>query len=77
MNSNFYSQGHSEQVAVAVKGLPKFPRRISFSWNCHSPGAVGDALAPLVANKFENFLGNWCRDCSHEFARRSMADSDE
>ncbi len=40
----------------------------------HSPRAVGDALESLVADKFEDFLGNWCKDYSNEFARRAMAD---
>ncbi len=36
--------------------------------------AVGDALERLIADKFADFLGDWCTEYSSEFARRAMAD---
>ncbi len=77
MRSNFYSQGHSKQVAVAIKDYLNSQEGFLSPETAHSPRAVGDALASLVASKLEDFLGNWCRDYSHEFVRRSIADSYE
>ena len=74
MRSNFYYQGHHEQVAAAIKDYLNSKEGFLSPETAHSPRAVGDALESLVADKFEDFLGNWCRDYSNEFARRAMAD---
>ena len=74
MRSNFYYRGHHQQVAVAIKDYLNSKEGFLSHETAHSPRAVGDALASLVANKFEDFLGDWCRDYSNEFARRAMAD---
>ena len=39
-----------------------------------SPRATGDAIEALVAEKFGEFLGDWCGQYSSDFARRAMAD---
>ena len=39
-----------------------------------SPRAAGDAIEALVAEKFGEFLGDWCGQYSSDFARRAMAD---
>lgn len=39
-----------------------------------SPRAVGDAMATLVAESFEQILGTHCGEYSSSFARRAMAD---
>ena len=40
----------------------------------NSSRAVGDAIESIVADCFEDSLGDWCREYSSDFARRSMAD---
>lgn len=74
MISNFCYQGHHEQVAAVIKDYLNSKEGFLSPETAHSPRAVGDALESLVADKFEIFLGNWCRDYSNEFARRAMAD---
>lgn len=39
-----------------------------------STRAAGDAIEHLVAEKFDSFLGEWCKEYSSDFARRAMAD---
>ena len=74
MRSNFYYQGHHEQVATAVKKYINSQGGFLSPETARSPRAVGDALESLVARRFESFLGNWCDEYSSEFARRATAD---
>jgi len=39
-----------------------------------SPRAVGDAIQDILGENFETILGNYCDECSTDFARRAMAD---
>lgn len=74
MISRFYYEGHNKEVAFRIQehinALPNFlsPQTAG------SPRAVGDALENLVAQKFDGFLGSWCREYSKDFARRAMED---
>ena len=61
MRSNFYYQGHHEQVAAAIKDYLNSKEGFLSPETAHSPRAVGDALESLVTDKFEDFLGNWCK----------------
>lgn len=36
--------------------------------------AAGDAIEELFTEKFDSFLGDWCKEYSSSFARRAMAD---
>ena len=74
MRSSFYYQGHHEQVATAIKEYINSLDGFLSPQTARSPRAVGDALESLVAERFESFLGEWCREYSSEFARRAMAD---
>ena len=74
MKSNFYYQGHHEQVAIAIKEYINSLDSFLSPQTARSPRAVGDALESLVAERFETFLGDWCSEYSSEFARRAMAD---
>ena len=74
MKSNFYYQGHHEQVATRIGKYINSLDKFLSPQTARSPRAVGDALESLVADKFETFLGDWCSEYSSEFARRAMAD---
>lgn len=74
MKSSFYYQGHHEQAATEIKEYINSLGSFLSPQAALSPRAVGDALESLVAERFENFLGDWCREYSSEFARRAMAD---
>lgn len=39
-----------------------------------STRAAGDAIESLIADRFDTFLGDWCKEYSANFARRAMAD---
>ena len=74
MKSRFYYNGYNEQVADAVKNYINSKNIVFPSHTIHSPRAVGDALESLIADQFDAFLGNWCKNYSSEFGRRAMAD---
>ncbi|MCY4259597.1 MAG: hypothetical protein OXC91_04965 [Rhodobacteraceae bacterium] len=74
MKSNFCYQGHHEQVATAIKEHINSLDGFLTPQTASSPRAVGDALELPVADKFGDFLGSWCQECSSDFARRAMAD---
>ena len=74
MKSNFYYQGHHEQVAIAIREYINSLKKFLTPQTARSPRAVGDALESLVADELETFLGDWCSEYSSEFARRAMAD---
>ena len=74
MKSSSYYRGHHEQVATAIKEYINSLGNFLSPQTASSPRAVGDALESLVAERFEAFLGDWCREYSSEFARRAMAD---
>ncbi len=74
MKSNFYYGGHYLRVAARIKDYINSSQDFLSHQTAHSPRAMGDAVEALVAEKFDAFLGNWCREYSSDFARRAMAD---
>ncbi len=57
MRSNFYYQGHHEQVATAIKEHINSLDSFLSPQTATSPRAVGDALESVVAEQFETFQG--------------------
>ncbi|MCY4541370.1 MAG: hypothetical protein OXB95_03090 [Rhodobacteraceae bacterium] len=74
MKSRFYYQGHHERIATEIREYINSLDSFLTPQTASSPRTVGDALESLVAERFETFLGEWCREYSSEFARRAMAD---
>lgn len=73
MTSRFYYQGRHEQAAVAIQEYINSLDSFLTPQTANSPRAVGDSLESLVAEQFDNFLGDWCREYSGDFACRAMA----
>ena len=74
MRSEFYYQSHNQEIALNIKDYLNAAPDLLSKYTAGSPRAVGDALEALVADKFDTFLGNWCKEYSKDFARRAMAD---
>ena len=74
MRSRFYYDGHNKEVAKSIKNYINSSPDFLSPQTAGSPKATGDALESLVAERFDSFLGNWCREYSSDFARRAMAD---
>ncbi len=74
MKSRFYYQGHHKSVAEKIKNHINSSDEFLSPQTVSSTRAVGDAIEKIIADKFEDFLGDWKEDYSREFARRSMAD---
>ncbi len=74
MRSGFYYEGHHRAVALAVRDYINASRDFLSPLTAGSPRAAGDAIEALVAEEFENILGDWCTQYSSEFTRRAMAD---
>ena len=74
MKSSFYYQGHQEEVAIAIKDHINSLGGFLTPETADSTRSVGDALETLLADKFETFLGDWCKEYSSDFSRRAMAD---
>ena len=74
MKSNFYYDGHYKRIASKIKAyLNSYPDFLSGE-TLNSTRAVGDAVENLIAREFSNFLGDWGKEYSSDFARRAMAD---
>lgn len=74
MRSGFYHEGHHRRVASVVREYINSSRDFLSPRTAGSPRAAGDAIEALVAEKFGEFLGDWCGQYSSDFARRAMAD---
>ncbi len=74
MRPNFYYGGHYRKVPADIKEYINSSADFLSPQTASSPRAVGDALEALVAEKFDTFIGGWCREYSSDFARRAMAD---
>lgn len=74
MRSGFYYEGHHRKVASTVKEYINSSQDFLSPQTAGSPRAVGDALELLVAERFDELLGDWCNEYSNDFARRAMAD---
>lgn len=74
MKSTFFYDGHYQKVAEALKAyINRVPGFLS-AQTARSTRATGDAIETVVAERFDSFLGDWCKEYSSEFARRAMAD---
>ncbi|MCY4050315.1 MAG: hypothetical protein OXE41_08190 [Gammaproteobacteria bacterium] len=73
MIPSFYYQRYHEQIAVDIRNYINNLDNI-VTPHANSPRTVGDALESLVADRFDHFLGDWCKEYSKDFARRAMAD---
>ena len=74
MRARFYYDGHYKEVAKSIKNYINSSPDFLSPQTVRSTRAAGDALESLVAEEFDSFLGNWCREYSSDFARRAMAD---
>ena len=74
MKSNFYYEGHHKIAAEKIREYLNQLDNFLTPETINSTRAVGDALESLLADKFETFLGDWCKEYFSEFARRAMPD---
>ncbi len=74
MRSGFYYKGYYKAIASNIREYINSLQDFLSPETACSPRAVGDALESLVAEKFDTFLGDWCKEYSRDFARRAMAD---
>ena len=74
MKSSFFYNGHylevAEQIKTYLNSVPDFLSRQT----ANSTRAAGDAIEGLIADRFDTFLREWCKEYSSSFARRAMAD---
>ena len=74
MRSSFFYERHNDGVAELIKDyLNSVPPFLS-EQTAPSTRAAGDAIQDLIADEFDNLLGEWCQEYSSDFARRAMAD---
>ena len=74
MKSNFFYGGYYLGVAEQIKKYLNAQPDFLSQQTTRSTRAVGDAIESLIAEKFDDFLGDWCDEYSSNFARRAMAD---
>ena len=74
MKSDFYYGNSCEDVAQKLQILLNNKRDFLTPEVAKSTRAVGDAMQGLVSENLESLLGDWCKEYSKDFARRSMAD---
>lgn len=74
MKSSFFYGEHYTTVATAIRDyINSVPDFLSVR-TARSTRAAGDAIEELIADTFDTFLGDWCKEYSSTFARRAMAD---
>ena len=74
MKSSFFYGRHYESVATSIKDYINSAPDFLSEQTAQSPRAAGDAIEGLIAERFDTFLGDWCKEYSSNFARRAMAD---
>lgn len=74
MKSSFFYDGHYKEVAERLKDYVNSVPEFLSAQTARSTRAAGDAIESLIADKFDTFLGEWCKEYSSDFARRAMAD---
>lgn len=74
MRPSFYYDGHYLSVADKIRSQLNDTADFLSLQTAHSTRATGDAIQDIVAEKFDTFLNDWCREYSSDFARRAMAD---
>ena len=74
MKSSFFYDGYYKTVAEKLKDYVNGAPEFLSAQTARSTRAAGDAIETLIADKFDTFLGDWCKEYSSNFARRAMAD---
>ena len=74
MKSSFFYNGHYKEVAAKLKDYINAAPEFLSEHTARSTRAAGDAIEGLIADRFDTFLGDWCKEYSSNFARRAMAD---
>lgn len=74
MKSSFFYDGHYQSVSDRLKDYINSAPDFLSAQTSSSTRATGDAIEGLIADRFDTFLGDWCKEYSSSFARRAMAD---
>ncbi len=74
MKSSFYYGGHYLELAERIKEYINSSSDFLSPLTAGSTRATGDAIESLIAEKFNEFIEDWCAEYSNDFARRAMAD---
>lgn len=74
MKSGFFYERHYLEIAEKIKQHINSTPDFLSEQTSKSTRAAGDAIEGLIAERFDTFLGEWCKEYSSNFARRAMAD---
>ena len=74
MKSDFFYERHYLEIAEKIKQHINSTPDFLSEQTSKSTRAAGDAIEGLIAERFDTFLGEWCKEYSSNFARRAMAD---
>ena len=74
MKSSFFYDRHHETIAELLKGRLNKTSDFLSERTAPSTRATGDAIQDIIADGFDELLGDWCQEYSSGFARRAMAD---
>ena len=74
MKSGFFYKRHYLEIAEKIKRHINSAPDFLSDQTSKSTRAAGDAIEGLIAERFDTFLGEWCKEYSSNFARRAMAD---
>ena len=71
--SLFYTSEY-QRIQKSIKTFLNAQTDFLSSRSASSPRATGDAIQDLLAENFEEMIGQFCKEYSANFARRAMAD---
>ncbi|WP_008310219.1 hypothetical protein [Leptolyngbya sp. PCC 6406] len=74
MKPTFYYGGHYRDLALQVKDYLNDQADFLSIETVRSTRTAGDALEGMIADVFNDFLGDFCQEYSRDFSRRAMAD---
>ena len=74
MKSGFFYERHYLEIAEKIRRYINSAPDFLSDQTSKSTRAAGDAIEGLIAERFDTFLGEWCKEYSSNFARRAMAD---
>ena len=74
MKSGFFYERYYLEIAEKIKRHINSAPDFLSDQTSKSTRAAGDAIEGLIAERFDTFLGEWCKEYSSNFARRAMAD---
>lgn len=74
MKPTFFYGGYYKDLGDRLKTQINSGPELLSSYTIDSPRSAGDAIEMFVGEKFDLLLGDWCKEFSSGFARRSMAD---